>query len=84
MNAMGRGIAYVHIYETECRIFTGGVGVLFPLKLLRGDAWLNQPEDGPRIASAHSDSMIPIGRGQRELLIGDRQTGKSSVANPFS
>ena len=26
------------------------------------------------------DSMIPIGRGQRELLIGDRQTGKSAVA----
>jgi len=26
------------------------------------------------------DSMIPIGRGQRELIIGDRQTGKTSVA----
>ena len=26
------------------------------------------------------DAMIPIGRGQRELLIGDRQTGKTSVA----
>lgn len=26
------------------------------------------------------DSLIPIGRGQRELIIGDRQTGKSSVA----
>ncbi len=26
------------------------------------------------------DSMIPIGRGQRELLIGDRQTGKSEIA----
>jgi F-type H+-transporting ATPase subunit alpha len=26
------------------------------------------------------DGMIPIGRGQRELIIGDRQTGKSSVA----
>jgi F-type H+-transporting ATPase subunit alpha len=26
------------------------------------------------------DSMIPIGRGQRELLIGDRQTGKTTVA----
>ena len=26
------------------------------------------------------DSMIPIGRGQRELLIGDRQTGKSAIA----
>ena len=27
-----------------------------------------------------SDSMIPIGRGQRELIIGDRQTGKTSIA----
>jgi F-type H+-transporting ATPase subunit alpha len=26
------------------------------------------------------DSMIPIGRGQRELIIGDRQTGKTAVA----
>ena len=26
------------------------------------------------------DSMVPIGRGQRELIIGDRQTGKSAVA----
>lgn len=26
------------------------------------------------------DSMIPIGRGQRELLIGDRQTGKTAIA----
>ena len=24
--------------------------------------------------------MIPIGRGQRELIIGDRQTGKTSIA----
>jgi len=26
------------------------------------------------------DSMIPIGKGQRELIIGDRQTGKSAIA----
>ena len=26
------------------------------------------------------DSMLPIGRGQRELIIGDRQTGKTSIA----
>jgi F-type H+-transporting ATPase subunit alpha len=26
------------------------------------------------------DAMIPIGRGQRELIIGDRQTGKTTVA----
>jgi len=26
------------------------------------------------------DAMIPIGRGQRELIIGDRQTGKTTIA----
>ena len=26
------------------------------------------------------DSLVPTGRGQRELIIGDRQTGKTSVA----
>jgi len=26
------------------------------------------------------DAMIPIGRGQRELIIGDRQTGKTQIA----
>ena len=27
------------------------------------------------------DSMVPIGRGQRELIIGDRQTGKTAFSN---
>src|SRR6476469_7612952 len=27
------------------------------------------------------DSMVPVGRGQRELIIGDRQTGKTAVAS---
>lgn len=26
------------------------------------------------------DALVPIGRGQRELIIGDRQTGKTTVA----
>ena len=26
------------------------------------------------------DSMIPVGKGQRELIIGDRQTGKTALA----
>jgi len=26
------------------------------------------------------DGLIPIGRGQRELIIGDRQTGKTAIA----
>ena len=26
------------------------------------------------------DALVPIGRGQRELIIGDRQTGKTQIA----
>ena len=29
------------------------------------------------------DSMIPIGKGQRELIIGDRQTGKTAISNRY-
>jgi len=40
-----------------------------------------QPVDEPMQTGIKSiDSMIPIGRGQRELIIGDRQTGKTTVA----
>ncbi len=40
-----------------------------------------QPVDVPMETGILSiDSMFPIGRGQRELIIGDRQTGKTSIA----
>ncbi len=40
-----------------------------------------QPVDTPMETGILSiDSMFPIGRGQRELIIGDRQTGKTAVA----
>ena len=40
-----------------------------------------QPVDQPVQTGQKSiDSMVPIGRGQRELIIGDRQTGKTAVA----
>jgi F-type H+-transporting ATPase subunit alpha len=40
-----------------------------------------QPVDEPMQTGIKAiDAMIPIGRGQRELIIGDRQTGKSTVA----
>ncbi len=40
-----------------------------------------QPVNEPLQTGIKSiDSMIPIGRGQRELIIGDRQTGKTTVA----
>jgi F-type H+-transporting ATPase subunit alpha len=40
-----------------------------------------QPVKEPMLTGLKAiDSMIPIGRGQRELIIGDRQTGKSAIA----
>ena len=40
-----------------------------------------QPVKEPMLTGLKAiDSMIPIGRGQRELIIGDRQTGKISIA----
>jgi F-type H+-transporting ATPase subunit alpha len=33
----------------------------------------------PQTGILSIDAMIPIGRGQRELIIGDRQTGKTSI-----
>ena len=40
-----------------------------------------QPVEEPMLTGLKAiDSMVPIGRGQRELIIGDRQTGKSAIA----
>ncbi|MBQ1826585.1 MAG: F0F1 ATP synthase subunit alpha, partial [Erysipelotrichaceae bacterium] len=51
------------------------VDVVAPGVLLRKS--VNQPlQTGIKAI----DSMIPIGRGQRELIIGDRQTGKTAIA----
>src|SRR5919202_363643 len=39
-----------------------------------------QPVEEPMLTGLKAiDAMIPIGRGQRELIIGDRQTGKSAI-----
>ena len=41
-----------------------------------------QPVKEPMLTGLKAiDSMIPIGRGQRELIIGDRQTGKTAIAH---
>ncbi len=40
-----------------------------------------QPVEEPMLTGLKAiDAMVPIGRGQRELIIGDRQTGKSAIA----
>lgn len=59
------------IKETEFReIETKAPGII-----------LRQPVTEPLQTGIKAiDSMIPIGRGQRELIIGDRQTGKTAIA----
>ena len=59
---------------------------------IKADDYRPMEEDAPGIVDRKSvdtpmetgilsiDSMFPIGRGQRELIIGDRQTGKTSIA----
>lgn len=52
-----------------------------PVERIAPGVIARQPVDTPVQTGLKAiDSMIPIGRGQRELIIGDRQTGKSAVA----
>jgi F-type H+-transporting ATPase subunit alpha len=49
-------------------------------RLAPGVVW-RQPVKEPMMTGLKAvDAMIPIGRGQRELIIGDRQTGKTAIA----
>ena len=61
-------------------------------KIVASDGYRPIEQEAPSIVARKSvgvpletgilsiDSMFPIGRGQRELIIGDRQTGKTSIA----
>jgi F-type H+-transporting ATPase subunit alpha len=52
-----------------------------PVERVAPGVVLRQPVNTPVQTGIKAlDSMIPIGRGQRELIIGDRQTGKTAVA----
>lgn len=52
-----------------------------PLERRAPGVIFRQPVDTPLQTGIKAiDAMIPIGRGQRELIIGDRQTGKTSIA----
>ena len=53
----------------------------FPLERKAPGVIFRQPVKQPLQTGLKAiDAMIPIGRGQRELIIGDRQTGKTAVA----
>jgi len=52
-----------------------------PLERKAPEVIFRQPVNQPLQTGIKAiDSMIPIGRGQRELIIGDRQTGKTTIA----
>ena len=58
-----------------------GETIEMPLERKAPGVIYRQPVTEPLQTGIKSiDSMIPIGRGQRELIIGDRQTGKTTVA----
>ena len=59
----------------------GGEKVDMPLERKAPGVIYRQPVHEPLQTGLKAiDAMIPIGRGQRELIIGDRQTGKTAVA----
>ena len=59
----------------------GGDLVEMPLERKAPGVIFRQPVNEPLQTGLKSiDAMIPIGRGQRELIIGDRQTGKTAIA----
>ena len=49
-------------------------------KIAPGVIWRKSVAQPVQTGLKSIDSMVPIGRGQRELIIGDRQTGKTAVA----
>ncbi len=59
----------------------GGEQVEMPMERKAPGVIFRQPVNQPLQTGLKAiDAMIPIGRGQRELIIGDRQTGKTAIA----
>ncbi|OGT30033.1 MAG: F0F1 ATP synthase subunit alpha [Gammaproteobacteria bacterium RIFCSPHIGHO2_12_FULL_35_23] len=72
VNALGQPIDEAGPLETK---LTSPVEKIAP-----GVIWRKSVSEPVQTGLKAIDSMVPIGRGQRELLIGDRQTGKTAVA----
>jgi len=49
-------------------------------KVAPGVIWRKSVDEPVQTGLKAIDAMVPVGRGQRELIIGDRQTGKTAVA----
>ncbi len=58
-----------------------GAKLTAPIEVIAPGVIERQSVDQPLLTGIKAlDAMVPIGRGQRELIIGDRQTGKTAVA----
>jgi F-type H+-transporting ATPase subunit alpha len=72
VNALGEPIDGEGAIKTEKRL---------PTEKVAPGVITREPVDTPLQTGIKSiDALIPIGRGQRELIIGDRQTGKTTIA----
>lgn len=76
---LGRVVNSLGAAEDDNGTLSGDV--FMPLEKIAPGVMTRKPVSEPVQTGILSiDSMIPIGRGQRELIIGDRQTGKTSIA----
>lgn len=58
-----------------------GKTTVYPIERIAPGVMTREPVNQPLQTGIKAiDGMIPVGRGQRELIIGDRQTGKTSIA----
>jgi F-type H+-transporting ATPase subunit alpha len=72
VNALGQPIDGKGLVQTS---------EFYPVERLAPGVVARQPVKEPMQTGLKAiDAMIPIGRGQRELIIGDRQTGKTAIA----
>lgn len=79
-NMLGRVIDPLGV-PLDGRGAVGGDLCEMPLERKAPGVIFRQPVSEPLQAGIKAiDAMIPIGRGQRELIIGDRQTGKTAIA----
>lgn len=84
-------VVRVPVGENVIGRFIDPIGIPFDSKPLDTDKFYSVERPAPSLIDRRPvdtplqtgliaiDSMIPIGRGQRELIIGDRQTGKTSI-----
>lgn len=72
VNALGQAIDGKGKIETK---------EFYPIEKVAPRVMTREPVNQPLMTGIKAiDSMIPVGRGQRELIIGDRQTGKTAIA----